>query len=213
MCECTISGVCVTVSRDKTQLHGDTTEEVDLFGSRRVLNPAGLSTRLAFVLKGHTLEQIVERLGEAGYRTSVETVRRYREGLAQRIDALFLAAVVGTFEVDGNWLLVGREVHESNPQSPGVSALLRVAGAVHQEIAELDDRALNELVDSMLNSADLGTLVHVSRDVHRRLGERNVYLDHGPPPGMPPVDDEAEALLRQGAKPGIANEPAPDAED
>ena len=40
-----------------------------------------------------------------------DTVRRYREGLAKRIDSAFIAAVVAALGVDPSWLLMG-------PQSP-----------------------------------------------------------------------------------------------
>jgi hypothetical protein len=46
-------------------------------------------------------------LRDVGHTTSVETVRRYREGLSQRIDSAFLAAVVAAIGVDSAWLLNG----------------------------------------------------------------------------------------------------------
>jgi hypothetical protein len=74
----------------------------------------GLSQRLAQALGDKSNDLVVTELGEVGYHTSRDTVRRYREGLGRRIDAGFCAAVCERYRLSPAWLLLG----DTNALSP-----------------------------------------------------------------------------------------------
>lgn len=87
-----------------------------------VTSPAEMSQRLSKVLSKYTLEEVVEILRDFGHETSIETVRRYREGLAKRIDSAFLAAVVAALGTDPAWLLMGPRSNEGLRQEDRMRA-------------------------------------------------------------------------------------------
>lgn len=66
-----------------------------------------ISARLAELLSPYTLQEVVRMLADVGFATSVQTVWRYQEGLAQRIDSAFLAGVAEAMGANASWLLFG----------------------------------------------------------------------------------------------------------
>lgn len=84
------------------------TDQVSDIAMNSSTSTTAVSERLKQLLSDHSTDQVARRLSEVGFDVSAETVRRYREGLAQRIDALFVAAVAEAYKVDLDWLLRGR---------------------------------------------------------------------------------------------------------
>lgn len=124
-----------------------------------------LAERLQLLFLGRTLDEVCSDLAEGGYTTSRDTVRRYKEGEAQRIDAAFLAAVCVVYDVDPAWLLLLD------------SRAVAVSPDFRRDLADL--RLLRTQVPQRLQR-----LVALAK-VKARLKEEGQY----------PADEEGERLL------------------